>query len=492
MGFSASAKVGAVVVVAIILLGIITVEMGVWKNKQDEGTPYYVIFDNVNGLQIGAPVLKAGVNVGKVGNITIIGESEPKELIDKVRVTMLIRDKKEPLTVSSYYSISTNLMGDKWLEIHPKSGKHMSPAKDSRKPWKDDYAMGTPPITMDELMQSARTAVSELQTTIANLNNIVGDPAVQTELKTAVKSMSEVASNLNSLSAKADKSVDMVVGRLVSVLDDAGSVMKNVDSMVASASGDVKVLTSTLKRIAEKNEGSINDIVANVDATSRSLKLAMQSVQELVSNEKFSYGILDTLENISKLTAELNGIASDVRSITSDPQVKENLKDTIKETKETMEGANKLIKRVRGVLGDSDGGKNSQSSRLVQFDADMLWDTKGGHSIGSANMYLLPRGEQMLKMGVEDIGTNNLVNFQYGRNYGALRPRVGVVRSQVGLGTDAFLGKNFELSVDAYNTSDVKVDLLGKYVINNGFYFMGGVRDTFDSKQCVVGVGKRF
>ena len=489
MDTNSNVKVGMVVTIALVLLVFIVTQMGMFKKSQP-GTPYYVVFANVNGLQLGAPVLKAGVKVGKVEHISIIaGDSESKELIDKVRVTLSLNNSKETLTDKSIFMISTNLMGDKWVEIHPKQGRILNKAKNGSKPWLDDYAMGISPVTMDDLLLQANEAITQLQDAVNSLNELVGDKDVQKEMKATIKNMGLLTENLNSLSAKADKGVEHLFGRIDIVMDTADEIMKNVNVLIVSSGKDITGFTSSLKNMANKNEKAVSSMIANMNDTSHNLNLAMKSLEALVSNERFSYSILESLENVSKMTSELNGILKDVHSFTSDPQVKEDLKGTIHETRETMDGANKLIKRVRGFLGE---GGSSEHSKLIQLDTEMSWDTKGGHSTGNANLYLLPRSEQMLKMGVENIGSDNYVNFQYGRNYGNLRPRIGVVRSQIGAGADVFAGKNVEFSLDAYNPSDLQVDITGKYVINNGFYFMGGVRDTFDKKQCVIGIGKRF
>lgn len=488
MDTNSNFKVGIVVTIAIALLLFIVTQMGVLK-KENPGTPYYIVFSNVTGLQIGAPVLKAGVKVGKVEYISIIsGDKEDKELLDKVRVRVALKNPKETLTDKSIFMISANLMGDKWLEIHPKQGRTLEKVKNGSEPWKDDYAIGITPVTMDDLMIQAQEAITQLQDAVVSLNELVGDKEIQKDMKATVKNMNMLTENLNNLSAKADKGVGHLFGRIDTVMDTADGIMKNVNTVITVAGKDITGFTNTLNNMATKNEEAVSSMVANMNETSHNLNLAMKSLEALVSNERFSYSILDSLENVSKMTSELNGILQDIHSFTSDPQVKEDLKGAIHETRGTMDGANKLIKRVRGFLGEG----SSEQSRLIQLDTEMNWDTKGGHSAGNANLYLLPRSEQMLKMGVENIGSDNYVNFQYGRNYGNLRPRVGVVRSKVGAGADVFAGKNVEFSLDAYDPSNVKVDVTGKYVIKNGFYFMGGVRDAFDTKQCVIGVGKRF
>lgn len=487
-----SVKVGFTVVVAIILFVFVMSFMGFFK-KEEIGTPYFIVFKQVAGLQIGAPVLKAGVKVGKVISVVVISHNEPSKYKDMVRLTIMLNSDKEVLTETSGFFISSNLMGDKWLEIIPRDGKILKPCDyRSATPWTEPCAVGIAPISIDEMMIAADQTLTRLDEAVRNFNDFLGDDKVQEDMKLAISNVKDAASSLSHLASNMDRQFNVVVDKSVKVIDGANKVVQNVNAVVVSAGGNISDITSSVKTLVDSNGASISDIVKNLDETSKNLNLAMKAIQEVVADERFGSSILGTLENLEKTTVELEGVVKDVRTITSDPNVQENLKATLQETRETVTGANKLIKRVRKFLGDKDNGESGSRSRIMQLDADMLWDTPEGFSHGNANLYLFPRGEHMLKLGVEEIGKDNKVNFQYGKNIGSFRPRIGVVRSQLGIGTDAFIGKNIELSVDAYNTSDVQVDLLGKYIINDSVYFMGGVRDAFDTKQGVLGVGKRF
>lgn len=488
-------KVGATVVAAATIILVIMTFMGQFR-KHSDGVPYYVIFDSVAGLSNGASVLKSGVKVGKVTSLYVIPHSEPEGFRDKVRVTIMLSSSKELLTKTSGFFISSNLMGEKWLEILPREGDVLKPCSlSSTRPWEEPCGRGTTPVSMDDIMREADETLVRLDEAIKNLNSFLGDSKVQDDMKEALANVKDAAASLDRMISKADKSLDALVGGVSTVMDNANSVLVNLNGVIVSAGTDVKSITASVRRMTDDNQGSVKEVVANLVETSRTLRTAMDKVEGIVADEKFGPNVLGILSNLEDTTRELDSLVKDVREITSDPEVKENLKVTLRETKETMEGANRLIRRVRGFLGDKDSGDGSSSmaySRLLQLDTDMFWDTKGGRSHGNANLYLLPRGENMFKIGLEDIGTDNKFNFQYGKNYGSLRPRIGIIRSKPGIGADAFIGKNFELSVDAYNTSDVQVDLTGKYVINDSWYFMGGVRDAFDTKQGVLGVGKRF
>lgn len=479
MEVSPAAKVGMVVILAMIMVGLIMSQLSYWK-KREVGVPYYIVFKNVSGLQIGSPVRKAGVDIGKVTKIEIISvDDNDKANVDKVRVTIYVYNRKEILTQNSLYTISSTFMGDKWLEILPRQGDVLK---------EGGQVDGKSPVTLDDLIVQSEATLSDLRKAVDNLNGLIGDEKVKKDIKDSVANFKAISGNLKSASYKINDTVAQLGNRLVAVGDRAEKIMQNVDVEIKGIGGDVRGFTKTLKKMAVTNEKTIDGIVKNLGETANNLNISMKAIKDLVTNDKFSSSILKTLTNIEKASEDVEGIASDVRSITSDPQIREDLKATIHQARETVEGAKDLIKRVRASLGISGG----DGLKLMELDTSMEWNTESGRSSGNANLWLLPKAKNTMKMGVEDIGNRNLVNFQYGRTMKSIRPRIGVVRSAAGLGADAFIGKGFELNLDAYDPSNVKMDILGRVYMGNDFYLMGGVRDAFDSKQGVIGVGKKF
>jgi phospholipid/cholesterol/gamma-HCH transport system substrate-binding protein len=479
MEISPAAKVGMIVILALVMLGLVMSQLSYWKHRE-VGVPYYVVFTNVGGLQVGSPVRKAGVDIGRVTKIQIIGRDEKiKELIDKVKVTIFVYNKNEVLTKTSLFNISSTFMGDKWLEILPRDGEVLKVG---------EMAQGKSPVTLDDLIVKSEETLKELKTAVDNFNNLVGDAKVQKDLKDTVANVRSISGNLKTASAKINTTIDRLSGRMVAVVDQAHSVMNDVDFQVKKVGGDVSAFSGTLKRMALKNEKSLNDMVSNLNETSHNLNASMKAIKNLVTDNKFSGDIMKTLDKLASASEQVEGIANDVRSITSDPQIKEDLKKTVHEARETAAGANDLIKRVRASLGIGPGEK----LKLMELDTQMEWNTESGRSSGNANMWLLPGCRHSMKVGVDDIGNKNLFNLQYGSQMKSIRPRIGVIRSAAGIGTDINVGKGFELNFDGYDPSDVKVDVLGRIYFGREFYMMGGVRDAFDTKQGVLGVGKKF
>ena len=115
---------GAFFIIGAIAIIIITLVLG---SKTGLGeSKYYldVVFSDVGGLRIGAPVRLAGVDVGAVVNIAFINNSVYPD--KRVKATLSILSKyKEVVDDYSLFSIKTEgLLGDKLIDIQlPRDGQ---------------------------------------------------------------------------------------------------------------------------------------------------------------------------------------------------------------------------------------------------------------------------------------------------------------------------------------------------------------------------------
>lgn len=126
------------IVVAIFALGAKT---GIGEAKFLQ----YVVFNDVGGLKVGAPVRISGVNVGSIADIEFIGrELKPHQ---RVRVTLSVLSKyKKQLDVHSVYTIKTEgLLGDKLIDIQEDlGGKPINLTKEG-------YIIGQDPLDIHNL-----------------------------------------------------------------------------------------------------------------------------------------------------------------------------------------------------------------------------------------------------------------------------------------------------------------------------------------------------
>lgn len=478
MEISPAAKVGMIAVLAAIILALIYTSLNVNRTAR-EGVKYYVVFDRVEGLQLGSTVRLAGVNIGKVTNIDI---TENKQI--KVEFTVTYMKDNAPLAISStsQFGITSNLLGDKWLEITPRTGPQLA---------QGGTVMGTPPVTIDQLMAKGEEAMSELERSVQDFNKLVGDP----EFK---RNIQETVANFSALSGDMRVAANNINSVITNVNSRVSVITRHVDDLIVGLQGDMREigsdfrqLSASFRRMTARNEPEVGVIVNNLRDMSASLKVTMASVQQLATNKQLQGDIVGTVTALRKAAEEVDSVARGIASVTNDPQVQANLKDTITDARETMAGAKQLVDRLNKAVGGFMGG--SDSFKLFQFRGEGEYNTRSTHLYSNALLTLLPDYRYSGMIGVDSIGYQNLVNAQIATGKPSGRIRGGVVRSKFGVGFDTMLFSRLGVSADVYDPADVKIDVIGRMTLARDFYIMGGVRDVIDNRRYpVVGLGKRF
>ncbi|MBT9583795.1 MCE family protein [bacterium] len=496
MEMSSAAKVGMVAVIALILFGLVVTQLG--GISEERGQEYVVTFQNVGGLQTKAPVLLAGVKVGLVKKMELNSEDS------RVKVTMLItrpgvnlyRSRRPDDSKDSFYiyTVAGNLLGDKWVDI--RTGRIPTdtvPIKPNEEP-----IVGEPPVSLDDLAREGSAVMSEFRQSVNALNELVADKKFQNDIRETMGNFTEISRNLKGASADARVLVASLNGRVERLGNAVELVVAHVDETVAgfqhdaqAVGSDLRGFSSGLRGVVSHNQGNINTIVTTLKDTAASLNRTMKTLEELANDKDLRADVLATVSNLKRTTEEVQGIASDIRSVTSDPEVQGDIRDTIQNAKEATDSAKKVMNRVDNITESVTEGK------FANVYLENEWNTRNGHPAANANVFLLPDGPYGAKLGVDSLGQDNLINVQAMKGFsnGNYRIRAGVVRSQVGLGADARLfNKRLELSVDAYNTRKVEVDVYGKVLFPGDFYLLGGYRNVTQSNQGypIIGAGKRF
>lgn len=457
---------------AIIILGLIFSQIGDWKNRET-GYEINIVFDKVGGLQPQAKVTLSGVTVGKVKNITILPSH-------KVKITALITYKGLAINKESKFSIVGSLWGDKWVEIYPKS-----PAQIADNVPRSIVTLtpgaeveGINPVSMEQIVFEGQAVLEELKKAVAQINNLIGDPKMQKEFRGSVENFYEVSKHFRTASASLNANINSMVSTIRTNVEKIGS--------------DLAQFSGSAKRMGANNEEDIRAIVKNLKSMSHNLNLAVETVKTIVTKKEFSEDIAGTLSNIRKASEEVAGIAGDIRIITSDPQIKEDIKQTIHEARQTVHEATVMFSNINGIIGPS---SSNNKGKLLRIDVEAEWAKATGQAVPNINLFVFPQKKLNFKVGADSIGHGTALNLQAGANYkNMIYPRAGVIRSNLGIGLDGKIGELFTLSLDAYDTQNTKVDALGRLSIGKDFYLLGGQRNMFNSqlKTTIFGIGRSF
>lgn len=499
MELNPAAKVGIVTVVAGLLFLLSISQIG--RFGRQDGDEYRVIFESVGGLQERSPVYLAGVPIGYIKNLELAENNKVQATVKLTRDDVELyraRDlETDPKGMYYVYTITGNLLGDRWMEIKP------GPVELGEQPLANGSLVhGETPVTIDDLAREGYEVMGELRQSVNALNGLVADEKFQGDIKLTVENFREISGNLKGVSADAKVMVAGLNNRVNRLSDSLETVVTHVDQTVIAfqddaetVGNDLKRFSGTANRMLAQNQPHMETIVMNLRDTSISLKKAMRAVEAIADNQDLNDDVVAAVNNLRRTSEEIQGIAADIRSVSADPEVQKDLRETVVNAKQASASAARVMGRVDAI------SKAGTSGKFLGLEAEQQWELDRGQASTNVNAYLLPEGPYGAKFGVDSIGQDNLVNIQAMRNWEKYRLRAGLVRSQVGLGADVRLfNKKLELNLDAYDTSDPQVDLLGKYVFGKDFYVQGGYRNLFnnesrkgyDKAYPVIGAGKRF
>lgn len=229
--FTREFVIGALTLVGLALLVTVTVSLRNWDFLSTRRT-YYVQFSRVQKLDIGAPVLASGVNVGNVAQIEYIRRGEYRVL-----VTLRIEKDVEIYSDASVQVSPAAVIGDTTINIDAGGV-----APDARRllPGARLDGLDTPPI--EELVGDVS---DELKRTLAGAGDILNDPENQAGIKT-------ILYNLTDASDKLDQSLDMILVEMPPLIADLRESSIGFGAFLRQAGADV---SSTTQEILATSEG---------------------------------------------------------------------------------------------------------------------------------------------------------------------------------------------------------------------------------------------
>ncbi|MDF2501402.1 MAG: Mammalian cell entry related domain protein [Anaerosporomusa subterranea] len=406
MSLSTEAKVGAITLIAFILLAGMIVMIG-GMNYGEHGYPVRVTFTQVAGLKAGNVVRYAGVEVGKVEAMTIAP--------DGIEVLAKITSGAKIPKGSTFRIGSDGLLGEKFIEITP-------PVKPEGDLAPNSLVRGEDPAGLDQLVATADKVLKKADEMIQSMNEVIGDEKVKAALRESALNISSLTANLDALSA-------------------------SLVRMAASGEQDIVKTVHNLRLMSEnlKNtSGRIDKLVADVDNDGRT-----------------ATELKETLTNVKNASARVERMAAALEGVATDPETTRSIRETLKNARDASEKANKMLTKI-----DQIKTEGSVEILYSENDGDGRYQT-------NANLKLRTSPRNFALIGVRDIGETDKLNLQLGQDKDSWTTRFGVIDNRAGVGLDKRLGEKLALSVDFYDPNDGKVRLGGQYLLGQNFYLVG-------------------
>lgn len=424
MNISTEAKVGAVSLVACLLLAFILIHLGNFTFG-DRGYPVQAVFNQVNGLKEGNVVRYAGVDVGRIKEVEILPQG--------IKITMMMNPGVKIPEGSKFIIGADGLMGEKYVNISPasQSSGFLPPHAIVR---------GEEVQGLDELIASSDKVLAEIHDLVKSLNDIMGDEKAKAAMKSTILNAQEITDNL-------------------------------------------AIMTGNLARMTGEN-GDLNVAANNLSAMSRNLRDAAARadtmMMEVDNNGQTARDLQETLRNINSTSQRVEKMAVALEGVITDPEMSQNIKETIRNARAASENANKTLTRV--------------SSFNTKLGFETLYNSDTGKYSSNADVRINTSPRDFAVIGVDGIGDGSKGNFQIGKGDEKFASRAGVIDSEVGVGVDTQIGKQMKLSVDVYDPNDVRVKLRTQYQVAPDTFIVGqtdGI-NKHDDRNTSFGIRKNF
>ena len=258
---------------------------------------YAVYFPKVSGINEEDMVSVNGVRKGKIDKIELTGDSV-KVLFS---VDKNIRIKKD----YDIYVAATELTGGKVLYVEPgKSTADIDPSLPLRGNPGADFASlmnSFADITTDvkSLIGEFKKSTENLNSVIANVNDIVGDGNLKGNIKTTMSNLATSSQNLNSLLTDSKNGLNRITSRLENTVGNVDNVVLENGNELKSTLKDIQLITS-----------SVDTLVSNLNVVVGNFQNKEKGIGKFLSDDEFFNNMNETLVQIEKLSKNIrkNGV----------------------------------------------------------------------------------------------------------------------------------------------------------------------------------------
>ena len=474
---SREARVGIFVLLGLIVLTYFTFRVSKWGLIAEKGYRLTVDFDTASGLEPKSDVKMAGVPIGKVEEIQLVG--------NRARLVLRIRPEIG-IPIDSVGTIQTQgLLGEKYVEILP--GKDVQ----RNLPAGGRVANTQSPTNLDDMVRKLSAIGDDVKKFTESLSETFGTEEGKKALGDILRDVRATTATLRSVVTGNEQRFDRIIANIDRLSADLSDISATNKEDVRATIANLRAFSDTLKnetpdlvRKLEKMSEGVSDVVAD----------NRENLKESIANLKAASARLDnTLDAAGKVMAKIDRGEGTLGKLVNDNTAHTSLTDT-------LEGINRYVR------------KSEQLKTFVDYRLE--WQERPSEFKHYVNLRLQPTADKYYSIGVVDDprgrfssststitvnGTpttvteekfDNKLKFSalIARRFSGLTVKGGVIESTGGLGLDYELLKDrLTLGVDAYDFSrqdlPPHLKLYGNYDIVKNLFVTGGVDDVLATER---------
>ena len=296
---STTAKVGAFFLVALVLTGLLIWKIEDLKFGRATGKIISVQFDDIAGLKEKSDARMAGVLVGKVARIRLVGG---KALVD------IELNRDIALRKGASASIqSLGMLGDKYVELGP--GPVGAPEISA-----GSTIQGDTPVSFDEITRLARDIEVDLRDITSNLKSSLGGALGEERLGGIVENVLVLSQELRRLLEANRANIDSTTENFREFSTQMTALVSRIDRLVASNSGNLTDATGNAKELSAKLQTTVD----NMNAITGKINQGTGTVGALINSDETNKNINETLLAVKEGVESLSAAMSSAKKLNID------------------------------------------------------------------------------------------------------------------------------------------------------------------------------
>lgn len=432
----------------------------------------YVQFSDARNVSIGASVLMAGVPIGFVRDVALVGTPPVAEL------TLAIREEVKIPRGSAFRLVGGMLLPTETrVEIIP-------PAQVAGYLQPNERVKGENPLdfnaALNRITPEAEQTLTELRRTLAAARALLEDKPLRQSLLDTLNAVEKATEQTAGLLAQAE--------RLIS--ENRGTV-RQLLGQATQATRELKLALQNANRLLQDPQlrEDLQATLASARAAAERAESALQQVNNLVSDPQLQQDIRQTTHNVRTLSERANTLADKTETVLdSATELTRNLNEAVTESKAVIQQAKSTFERVENAL------KNAVSLRTLGFtDAtyrlDLGFNSETERYRTDALVTLFTPDRRTVTLGLYDLTEGNKLIAQYGAPLSSqLHLRYGLYAAKPGVGVDYRFSERGLLTLDLFDPNDWRGSLRLNWRVSENILLWGGVESPFRRYQPAFGI----
>lgn len=341
-------RVGIVVIIASITLGILIFLMSGTAGLFTKKITLKAYFDNAGGLRQGAPVRLEGVDIGNVTDISVeSGHVDPKKGKLPVRVTFKIARKyPDAVKKDSAVTLSTaGVLGETFMDIdsrlaHGQAADNGDELPTTETPGFNDVVRASQGTiqNVDILIRRVDRIVTQIESGNGSIGKLIYDQDLYDRLNRSLGDVQRMMADIQSGKGSVGKLLysDEMYNKLNGTIDNVNKVINEVNAGNGSIGKMIK---------DPQLYNNLNDSVAKINKLLADVQAGKGALGKFAADPEFAKKLDTTMSNLSSISDKMNSPDGTVGKLLTDGSVYNNTDQAIVEMRKLLEAVRQNPKK---------------------------------------------------------------------------------------------------------------------------------------------------